>query len=663
MSHKIAILLFLIGSICLSTGIFLAQTVADVGIISEIRSVTISDDEIPTITFTLFDTTDTPLTLDEIDRIRFLIVRIDEDELSGLPRYYNYFSDEVTGIEYALNGDIQQPVLATTNQPTFESGDGTFAEVEAGVFTYTFANSLGSDYDDRRTHVVAAEVIKGPRSVAANPVYVFVPDGDEADDTQFLVETASCNNCHGDLRAHGGSRYEVSMCTMCHTPDNIDPETGNSLDFNVMIHRIHAGQNLPSVQDGDSYFIVGRNGRIHDYSTVAFPQDIRNCIACHTGADYEDNLEASVPTCTSCHDNVDPTIGFNHPGNPKSEDSCYRCHYPEMEEFDNESISGAHVIPRFSEQLTNISFEIISVDNVVSGQSPVITFRIMNEDNEALAVGDMNYFAVTLAGPTIDYTQRITETIFRATDDASPPMVEDQGDGVYAYTMDAVLPEDATGTFAFGLEGYVSQEIDDIDEVVRVVGFNPVTYVGVNDTEADARRDIVALDRCNSCHNDLAFHGTIRQNTDYCVMCHNPNATDENRRPEGAMPPVSISFPVMIHRIHVGEDANMPLQVYGFGENLHDYSHVRFPNDIMACSTCHINDSYTILPEGQAPLVISQDGVVISEIQAARAVCTSCHDTRAADGHAELQTTASGVETCSVCHGEGREFDITNAHP
>jgi hypothetical protein len=45
-----------------------------------------------------------------------------------------------------------------------------------------------------------------------------------------------------------------------------------------------------------------------------------------------------------------------------------------------------------------------------------------------------------------------------------------------------------------------------------------------------------------------------------------------------------------------------------------------------------------------------------------RSVCSACHDTQAAGGHAELQTTASGIETCEVCHGVGSEFDVYEVH-
>jgi hypothetical protein len=44
------------------------------------------------------------------------------------------------------------------------------------------------------------------------------------------------------------------------------------------------------------------------------------------------------------------------------------------------------------------------------------------------------------------------------------------------------------------------------------------------------------------------------------------------------------------------------------------------------------------------------------------AACRGCHDDDATAAHTELQTTASGQESCSVCHGAGKEFDVLKVH-
>ena len=63
-----------------------------------------------------------------------------------------------------------------------------------------------------------------------------------------IVETATCDNCHTSLTAHGGARVDVQYCVMCHNPGTTDPYSGNTLDMKVMVHKIHTGNTLPSIQ-------------------------------------------------------------------------------------------------------------------------------------------------------------------------------------------------------------------------------------------------------------------------------------------------------------------------------------------------------------------------------------------------------------------------------
>ena len=57
-----------------------------------------------------------------------------------------------------------------------------------------------------------------------------------------------------------GRRRGIEMCVLCHTPQTTDPDTGNTLNLPVMAHKIHMGSELPSVQAGKPYQIIGFQG-------------------------------------------------------------------------------------------------------------------------------------------------------------------------------------------------------------------------------------------------------------------------------------------------------------------------------------------------------------------------------------------------------------------
>jgi len=424
------------------------------------------------------------------------------------------------------------------------------------------------------------------------------------------------------------------------------------------------------VTAGTPYRIVGFRQTVFDFSRGAWPQDTRNCTTCHSGTSpsggggvQSDNYKTAPNSaaCTACHDDVNPTTGDNHAGGIQDDTSCAACHTPSRSEFDA-SVTGAHTIPANSQQIKGLNLEIVGVEKAAPGSSPIVTFKVMDNSGAAINPADMGYLAVTLAGPTSDYTNRWTEII------ASQALTvtstaEEAGGGAYRYTFKARLPKDAMGTYALGMEAYMMETIEDLEAPVRVTAFNPVAYAALDGGEAAARRQVVDREKCNACHENLALHGAIRQNVEYCVMCHNPAATDETRRPAEALPPTSINFRVLIHRLHRGAEANQPAQVYGFGGRLIDFSGVVFPGNLAQCETCHLPGTYGLpLARGIQPTSVTQAGKVIATTLPARSVCGACHDSQAAGGHAELQTTASGIETCEVCHGAGSEFDVYKFH-
>ena len=661
-------LVLMITGVAVLAGAFLIYDRSDAhestGLVAQITAVSIGDDKLPVVTFTLADDQGNPLSLEDVAAPRFSIAHLVVDETTNQTHYENYLLREAEGAEFTFEGEVHQPALASATQPTYEAGEGVFSEVSPGEYTYTFAQALGEEFDPSATHLVGSQIARVSGVGAANPILMFVPDGSEPTVTRLISTAATCNTCHQGIDAHGGNRDDFELCITCHTPQNVDPETGNTPDMKVMVHKIHMGANLPSVQAGNPYYIVGFRQGVNDYSDLTWPQDVRNCTTCHTGPDGDRFKTApNAAACTACHDDVNLETGENHPAGPQPDSACATCHIPDGEEFDL-SITGSHAIPRQSAQLKGVNLEFVSVENVVPGGSPAVTFKVTDDSGATIAPIDMDYLAVTLAGPTADYVNRVTETVYRSSGESPPPpAAEDLGDGTFRFTFTYAIPDDATGTYALGLEGYVMQTIEGVEDPVRDAGFNPVTYVALDGGEPEARRQLVDREKCNVCHNDLALHGTIRQNTDYCVLCHNPVASDEERRPPEAMPPTSINFRTLIHRVHRGGEAENPLVIYGFGGDPIDFSDVGFPADLNNCQTCHVEGAYDLpLPAGLVATTVMQEGEVISVSPLIGTVCSSCHDSETAIAHMSLQTTAESVETCVVCHGAGRDFDVVEVH-
>jgi len=212
---------------------------------------------------------------------------------------------------------------------------------------------------------------------------------------------------------------------------------------------------------------------------------------------------------------------------------------------------------------------------------------------------------------------------------------------------------------------------------VQYAAANPVTYFSVDGSPVAKRRSVVALTNCNTCHVALSLHGTLRNNTEYCVMCHNPSNSDATTRAaatvaaDKAAPPQSINFNLLVHRIHDGvnvtANGGKPYVVVGFGGSHNDFSGVLFPGlsptgaplDLQKCSFCHVNGSEQNLPTGLNPVVDPQG--FINPVLPVASACSGCHVDVATASHF-LSNSSSLGESCVVCHGTGGAFSVAQEH-
>jgi OmcA/MtrC family decaheme c-type cytochrome len=584
---------------------------------------------------------------------------------------------------------------------------GTLKQVSDGEYLYTFKQKAvakgGGAWDPTATHRVG---VYGSRNLTEfdlgtnydDATASWVPAGGPLPaNNRDVIRTASCNKCHDSLAFHGGSRKSMDLCIMCHTPQTLDPDTGNTVDMKVFIHKIHAGSTLPSVQAGGKYQIIGFNQAVSDWSTVVMPSDVRRCAFCHestTGAAQADNwlTKPGRAACGSCHDDVNFDSGKNHAGGlPQPNDNqCAMCHIPQGElEFDA-SIKGAHTIPTQSATAPGVNVDIVKVENALAGQKPFVTFTVRDNSGAGIPMSSLttspDRIGLVLAGPTSDYGYTnfgsdVTTGGYVSENPASTSnLAKCSPDGTCTYSFLHAIPADAKGTFAIGIEarrGLVLLPGTEKEQSTEYGAVNKVKYFSVDGSPVVARRQVVDVKSCNGCHSFLSLHGENRNQIEMCVLCHNPSETDKARRPtatdpaERTKPNQAVNFALMIHKIHTGEDlksAGASYTVIGFGGSVNDFTDVRYPTmsptgatgDTTKCYMCHVNNSEAVFPIGKNKVTDPQ-GLVTPNFSTTSA-CTACHLTKSAMGHAASNTDPTFGETCDVCHAQGSQFDVIKEH-
>jgi OmcA/MtrC family decaheme c-type cytochrome len=270
-----------------------------------------------------------------------------------------------------------------------------------------------------------------------------------------------------------------------------------------------------------------------------------------------------------------------------------------------------------------------------------------------VAPASLNRLLFAITGPNEDFSFYAQENVQA---DAVPA-----GDD-WTYTFKTPLPMNAKGSYSVGFEGRETVAIT--QGGIASNQNNPAqdyTFAfAVTDAVAKERRTVVEDFNCEGCHDNLTLHGNNRNNPEYCVTCHRPNASDVSRRPVSAGAPESIHFKYMIHKIHRGAELENPYVVYGFGGSLNDFSHVEFPGDLRNCAKCHVNDSYT-LPLPQGVLATDTPRNLWTPTEPIAAACIGCHDSELTATHIDTNTSFFG-EACSTCHGVGKDFAVEKVH-
>ena len=687
-----------------------------------ITDVSIPDDGRPVVLFQLTDGNNTAIIDLSASDVRLIISKLALSPLGNL-----------TGAWQSYTNRIEQPGVGPGTEPRLQAtteSDGEFTNNEDGTYSYRFSTditNLPTDILDQAgvegldlayaadlTHRVAIQF--GNAKVPLNIWYDWEPATGATENIFHydVAATDNCNLCHDQLALHGGGRVDVEYCVTCHNPGTTDANSGNSVDFKVMAHKIHRGASLPSVQAGGEYAIWGFRDNKHDYSKLHYPQDIRRCENCHAGTATGEGRDDLVLTaqgdnwsqyssravCGSCHDDVDFD---SHAGGQPDDSRCASCH---SEGGRAGSIAYSHRMP-VAEAMKDFEAEVVSVSNSGPGQVPEVTFRVRNPNtgddydifNDPVWTQANSSLNVAISWSTSDYNN-----VGNAGDNASSVSISalteaiDNGDGSYRVSAGTAIPDGsaapgiaAGGSGAATIEGHPAVELEEegVFETVPLTNAHGFFSIDESDGTAVDRRVSVELQNCLTCHGSLVLHGSNRSdNIDSCVTCHNPRNTDRRVREIASNPPTdgkqeeSIDFKTMIHGIHAAAMRENPLQIVGFRgftTYVYDTDAVHYPGKINNCTACHTESGFT-LPLAASVLATTadtggdrQDPTDDTVVTPTSAVCASCHDDKVARSHMEsnggsFATSQAAidnddvVEQCTICHGAGKGADVAKVH-
>ena len=212
-------------------------------------------------------------------------------------------------------------------------------------------------------------------------------------------------------------------------------------------------------------------------------------------------------------------------------------------------------------------------------------------------------------------------------------------DGLYKYTFRTKAPAgfDRTATHTIGV--YASRNLSEF-ELGNNFASTVYNFIPAGGAVTQTH-DVIRTESCNSCHEDLNFHGGSRRGVEMCVLCHQPQTSDP-------LTGNTLDMGVISHKIHTG--VNLPsvkaggkYQLNGFA-GVVDYSKFTVPANggTKNCSICHRLDPDEKKRPAQAMAHLTKP---------TRASCGSCHDDvnfATGAGHRNLVQTSDA--NCSSCH-------------
>jgi hypothetical protein len=518
---------------------------------------------------------------------------------------------------------------------TSSTAGATFDTTHAatGDYTYTFATAFANastaapDYNPTHTQRLAI-LISGHNDANGNALtnntvgfldFVVPAVGASAvplASQRQIVTANACKQCHSPLfqKAHHADVYlDTRTCDICHSPLGVYSTIMQRDDayLPVLVHQIH-----------DS--IVGPR---FDWSDVTFPQDVRNCVVCHTNSGLDlgtgDEINhwktnPSAETCGSCHTDVNFATGENHPGGAQT-DYCFVCHPADghLNPAAGASVTEAHDtapdavlhptpanIPEFDVTLNitpnhappYVAGEVLKVRVTLTDHATGIavpsTVYTAPQDLAGQTGGGLNVASLYVYGPRaksvpVLATGTVTDPAFDSATDTptqghdlfvggTDPLVTTDNSG-FGYQLLPIPADIQAGTYMVRVRMGDYGRVTDSDYRIESTAFQNI-QIGTATVE-----DKVAGDACVNCHGTgtAPFHDArhaVVFDTDQCLSCHDQSG--------------NFAIPIA-NRVHAVHSANPEGDIYvlnGGSPSSRDWSDITYPQNILSPVTGHTED-------------------------------------------------------------------------
>ena len=563
-------------------------------------------------------------------------------------------------------------------QATTENS-GTLTNRGDGIYIYRFATNLRNVTAPLavrlRRQRGAPRRHRVPRrrgSLPTQPRLHLGPAGGELSVPRKIVDNAQCNECHASWRRTAARAPRRDYCVTCHNPGSGDAQSGNSVDFKTDDPQDPCGRDAAERQAGHPYVIWGFQQQPRTTSRRSSSRSRSPTAASATAATAPRRPPATPGSSTrrsrpaARATTTSPSPSPSRAGSTRTRGGP-ACPSPQRARAATPRPSSRRATRASTTRPNNpgrpadvpvVSYELLGLD-AVAGAQPVVTFRVLVNGAPAdlrqacRPSFEPGHAPRAPSGPRLHVAWRSPEGSVGdavglqqrrqrryssaasrgAVRQHSSPTLSANADG--SYTTGAGRPRHVPAGVihvSVGIEGLLllrarrgaAEELGP-DSVVAGARRRP------------PRREIVDLAKCDACHDRLTAHGDNRvNNIEICVLCHNPNATDNGRRPANAepdaidgLPEQAIDFRQMIHKIHRGEELTEAqlrhLRLRRTGPN--DFKEVRFPGTVENCLICHNEDTFRCpstptrspRPSSPAPIVATRSTTPTSRRPAPRA--------------------------------------------